>query len=71
MARFPVYLKPRKGSGSVGTARVESAHSLHESARGRSDLIVQEAVDGAEFTVNVFAAAPGRVVAAIRASESP
>ncbi|HXO17299.1 MAG TPA: ATP-grasp domain-containing protein [Candidatus Dormibacteraeota bacterium] len=63
--RFPVYLKPRRGSGSVGTARVESAHSLHEVARGRGDLIVQEAVDGAEFTVDCFAAAPGRVVAAV------
>ncbi len=63
--RFPVYLKPRRGSGSVGTARVESAHSLHEAARGRRDLIVQEAVDGAEFTVDCFAAAPGRVVAAV------
>ena len=63
--RFPIYLKPRRGSGSVGTARIESSHSLHEAARGRSGLIVQEAVDGAEFTVDCFAAAPGRVVAAV------
>jgi carbamoyl-phosphate synthase large subunit len=63
--RFPVYLKPRRGSGSVGTARIESLHSLHETARGRSALIVQEAVDGTEFTVDVFAASPGRVVAAV------
>jgi carbamoyl-phosphate synthase large subunit len=62
---FPVYLKPRRGSGSVGTARIESRHSLHEAARGRSDLIVQEAVEGTEFTVDCFAAAPGRVVAAV------
>ncbi|HEX4012265.1 MAG TPA: ATP-grasp domain-containing protein [Candidatus Cybelea sp.] len=63
--RFPVYLKPQRGSGSVGTARIESAHSLHEAARGRTGLIVQDAVDGAEFTVDCFAAAPGRVVAAV------
>jgi len=63
--RFPVYLKPRRGSGSVGTARIESLHSLHEAARGRNDLIVQEAIDGTEFTVDCFAAAPGRVVAAV------
>jgi carbamoyl-phosphate synthase large subunit len=63
--RFPVYLKPRRGSGSIGTARIESASSLHETARGRSDLIVQEAVAGTEFTVDAFAAAPGRVVAAV------
>lgn len=63
--RFPVYLKPRRGSGSVGTSRVESLHSLPEAARGRHDLIVQEAVDGTEFTVDCFAAEPGRVVAAV------
>jgi carbamoyl-phosphate synthase large subunit len=63
--RFPVYLKPRWGSGSVGTSRIESLHSLHEAARGRRDLIVQEAVEGTEFTVDCFAAAPGRVVAAV------
>ncbi|MGC1382103.1 MAG: ATP-grasp domain-containing protein [Candidatus Baltobacteraceae bacterium] len=63
--RFPVYLKPRWGSGSIGTSRIESAYSLHEAARGRSGLIVQEAVEGSEFTVDAFAAAPGRVVAAV------
>jgi carbamoyl-phosphate synthase large subunit len=63
--RFPVYLKPRWGSGSVGTARFESPHSLHEAARGRDGLIVQEAVYGSEFTVDAFAAEPGRVVAAV------
>lgn len=62
---FPAYLKPRRGSGSVGTARVESEGTLHEIAGDRSDLIVQEAVDGTEFTVDCFAAEPGRVVAAV------
>lgn len=63
--RFPVYLKPRHGSGSVGTVCVRSEPALHEAARGRSDLIVQEAVNGREFTVDCFAAEPGRVVAAV------
>jgi len=63
--RFPAYLKPRQGSGSVGTQRFESAETLHEAARGRSGLIVQEAVEGTEFTVDCFAAEPGRVVAAV------
>lgn len=63
--RFPVYLKPRRGSGSVGTSCVHSLHSLHEAARDRTDLIVQAAVEGAEFTVDCFAAEPGRVVAAV------
>jgi carbamoyl-phosphate synthase large subunit len=62
---FPAYVKPRHGSGSVGTQRVESAHSLHEAARARTDLIVQEAVGGREFTVDCFASEPGRCVAAV------
>ncbi|HEY1429590.1 MAG TPA: ATP-grasp domain-containing protein [Candidatus Tumulicola sp.] len=64
-AHFPVYLKPRRGSGSVGTQRILSLDSLHEAARGRNDLIVQDEVEGTEFTVDCFATAPGRVVAAI------
>jgi carbamoyl-phosphate synthase large subunit len=63
--RYPVYLKPRHGSGSVGTARIENARALHEAARGRSDLIVQEAAIGTEFTVDCFASEAGRVVAAV------
>lgn len=63
--RFPVYLKPRRASGSVGTQLVRSAASMHEAAAGRSELIVQEVADGPEFTVDAFASAPGRVVAAI------
>jgi carbamoyl-phosphate synthase large subunit len=63
--RFPVYLKPRSGSGSVGTLRVESAQSLAEAAHGRDGLIVQEVAEGSEFTVDCFASEPGRVVAAV------
>lgn len=62
---FPAYLKPRRGSGSVGTQRVANQAMLREAASGREDLIVQEAVDGTEFTVDCFAAEPGRVVAAV------
>lgn len=62
---FPAYLKPRQGSGSVGTQLVASAQTLHEAARGRDDLIVQQAIAGTEFTVDCFAAEPGRVVAAV------
>ena len=63
--RYPVYLKPRYGSGSVGTTRIDSEHSLHEAAAGKTGLIVQDFVDGAEFTVDCFAAESGRVVAAV------
>jgi carbamoyl-phosphate synthase large subunit len=63
--RFPAYVKPRRGSGSVGTVRVENATALHEAAKGRTDIIVQEALPGMEFTVDCFAAESGKVVAAV------
>ncbi|MHB8703203.1 MAG: ATP-grasp domain-containing protein [Candidatus Tyrphobacter sp.] len=62
---FPAYLKPRMGSGSVGASRIESSAALHEAARGRRGLIVQEAIEGREFTVDCFAAERGRCVAAV------
>lgn len=62
---FPAFLKPRHGSGSVGTQRFAGEQTLHEAACGREDLIVQEAVAGTEFTVDCFAAERGRVVAAV------
>jgi carbamoyl-phosphate synthase large subunit len=38
---------------------------LREAAQGRSELVVQEALPGVEFTIDCFAAASGRVVAAV------
>ncbi|HTU80821.1 MAG TPA: ATP-grasp domain-containing protein [Candidatus Acidoferrales bacterium] len=63
--RFPAYVKPRRGSGSVGTTRVEGARAYRDAIAGREDLIVQEALSGREFTVDCFASHPGRVVAAV------
>ena len=64
-ASFPVFLKPRRASGSVGAAAAATSAMLHALAAGREDLIVQEFVRGREFTVDCFAAEPGRVVAAV------
>ncbi|MBV8149719.1 MAG: ATP-grasp domain-containing protein [Candidatus Eremiobacteraeota bacterium] len=62
---FPAYVKPRHGSGSVGTVYVTNEYLMHEAAKGRSDLIVQEAAAGKEFTVDCFAGQSGRVAAAV------
>jgi carbamoyl-phosphate synthase large subunit len=52
--KFPVILKPRSGSASLGVIKVDSLSTLKEYTEGRQDLIVQEIARGAEYTINVF-----------------
>lgn len=61
---FPLILKPRSGSSSVGVITVKSIVALRELAEGRQDLIVQEIARGAEYTVNVLVQ-DGRCVCAV------
>lgn len=62
--KFPLILKPRMGSASVGISRVESAMALRFFAEGKPGLIVQEIAHGDEYTVNVFVQ-EGRCVCAV------
>ena len=61
---FPVIVKPRRGAGSRGVRLVESREQLEAIGTDES-LIIQEFLPGAEFSVDVIAAADGRVVAAV------
>jgi carbamoyl-phosphate synthase large subunit len=61
---YPVIVKPRRGSGSRGVRRIDSAAAL--GAVGRSDdLIVQEFLPGTEYSIDVLADAAGHVVASV------
>jgi len=62
--QFPVIVKPRRGAGSRGVRLVDSREQLE--ALGTDEaLIVQEHLPGSEFSVDVIAAADGRVAAAV------
>ena len=61
---FPVIVKPRRGAGSRGVRLVESREQL-EAIGTDETLIIQEYLPGSEFSVDVIAAADGRVVAAV------
>jgi carbamoyl-phosphate synthase large subunit len=62
---FPVVVKPRAGRGSVGVHLAQNARELeHELGRGE-DLLIQEYVDGPEFTVDILTDQDGLVVSAV------
>jgi carbamoyl-phosphate synthase large subunit len=61
-AAFPLFMKQRQGSGSKGTHLVSSRSELQQHlTKGQ---IVQEYVDGEEYTVDVVADLSGRMIAA-------
>src|SRR5205823_13699461 len=51
---FPVALKPRFGSGSVGVHIVRDLDELHFYARRVPEPLLQEYVEGIEFTLDVL-----------------
>lgn len=69
--RFPVMVKPRLGSGSVGVRRVASSREMRAitdtapSPAWLADHVVEEIAPGQEHTINVFVDARGVSLAAI------
>lgn len=51
---FPVFIKPRTGSGSVGARRVYSYEILAESMKEDSSLIIQELMDCEDLDADVY-----------------
>jgi carbamoyl-phosphate synthase large subunit len=63
--QFPLILKPRRGSASVGVQRIASAGQLEMASRGKQGLVVEEFAPGDEHTVNVYVNRNGRCLCAI------
>ncbi len=67
--KYPVILKPRTGRGSRGVVRVDSAADLRKKLaaleRPREEMMIQEFVDGPEFTVSVVVWRDGTVQAVV------
>lgn len=57
--KFPLYIKPRSGSAARGHYVCEDRESLLLLARRVPDPIVQEFVEGVEFTLDAYAAFDG------------
>ncbi len=62
---YPVFMKPRHGVGSVNAIRVDSPQELVWTKSRVSDMVVQEYLEGEEFTTDVLADFDGRVLAVV------
>lgn len=60
---FPVLVKPRKGSASIGIKTVSSVPELHNEFGNRNDAIIQEFILGDEYGIDVFGNSDLRPVA--------
>jgi carbamoyl-phosphate synthase large subunit len=52
--KFPNFFKPRRGSAGQGLFRIDSLDELRVFAKREPDGIVQEYVEGAEYTLDVY-----------------
>lgn len=51
---FPVFVKPRTGSGSVGARRIDTMEMLKEVTAADSTLIIQELMTGVDMDADVY-----------------
>jgi len=58
--RFPYFMKPRRGSASLGSYKITNADELRTLGRRVPQAIVQEFVPGVEHTLDVYAGFDGR-----------
>lgn len=63
--QFPLFIKPRHGSASIETHKLTTQDDLSYYTHLLSDMIVQEFIEGTEYTVDVFADFDGRAQCAV------
>ena len=51
---FPVFVKPKDGSSSIGAFKVENINELEFLLSKNPDLMIQEYIEGTEYSVDVF-----------------
>jgi carbamoyl-phosphate synthase large subunit len=59
--RFPSFMKPRAGSAAQGNFKIHDKDELRVLGRRVNDPIVQEFVDGVEYTCDVYTGLDGKV----------
>lgn len=65
-ASFPLFVKPRKGGrGSLGAQRVDSAGELEVACNKLDEPLIQEFIDGEEYTVDTLSDFDGRLLGAV------
>jgi carbamoyl-phosphate synthase large subunit len=64
-ARLPLFIKPRCGSASLGAFKIDTLEALHYYRRTYPDSVIEEFVEGQEYTVDVFCDFAGRPLCAV------
>lgn len=59
---FPVFVKPRTGSGSVGARKINSMEELTAAVNEDDSLIIQEFMDGVDLDADVYVDTESREV---------
>jgi len=67
---YPCFAKPADGSASFGAARIDDEDQLRRHIskfedRSSSDVIMQEYLDGAEYTIDVYRKRDGQVISVV------
>jgi carbamoyl-phosphate synthase large subunit len=62
---LPLFVKPRIGRGGVGAFRAASTRELGFFAEYVADAVIQEYLDGPEFTIDVLCDFDGRVLSVV------
>jgi len=60
--RYPLFIKPRDGSGSINAYRVDSKEELSFYMKKHRNMIVQEYLPGREFTVDCLTDENGKLL---------
>jgi carbamoyl-phosphate synthase large subunit len=63
--KYPLFLKPRKGRGSVNTFRINTEKELLFFIEYVGDCIVQKYLEGPEYTLDTFVDKDGTVIAVV------
>jgi carbamoyl-phosphate synthase large subunit len=63
--QFPLVVKPRAGRGSAGVHLVSTEHELEYQLERGDHLLIQEYIDGPEFTVDILTDRGGKVLSAV------
>jgi carbamoyl-phosphate synthase large subunit len=63
--QYPIFLKPRTGRGSVGAFKIRNEHQLEFFLEYVQDPVVQEFLEGREFTLDLLADFRGNVISVV------
>jgi carbamoyl-phosphate synthase large subunit len=64
-SRYPFFTKPANGRGSIGASRVDSAEELRQHVARFPGCLVQEYIQGDEYTTDILLREDGELVAAV------